>query len=108
MAALRSSIWTSITSAPSPATSCGIPAASTSAKATSICRTLAPVSDSIDKDDKCVAHLGDGKGVKKAKLQAGPGQVHHLMPSRGLQGNLYVLEWVPYGRVRKFAHAGVR
>jgi peptidylamidoglycolate lyase len=60
----------------------------------------------LDKDDNCVAKLGDGKGVDKAKLEieardkfATP---HALTVDS--KGNLYVLEWLPYGRVRKFTH----
>jgi hypothetical protein len=63
----------------------------------------------FDKDDKLVAHLGDGREAdgKTAKkdnqtdpaLFAAP---HALcLDSRG---DLYVLEWLPFGRPRKFKH----
>lgn len=60
----------------------------------------------LDKDDNCVAKLGDGKGADKAQFQAGNKdkfQTPHAMCVDS-KGSLYVLEWVPYGRVRKFAH----
>jgi peptidylamidoglycolate lyase len=63
----------------------------------------------IDKDDQCVARLGDGKGAKKEEFQAGNkdkfATPHALTVDS--KGNLYVLEWLPYGRVRKFAHTPV-
>jgi hypothetical protein len=63
----------------------------------------------FDKEDKLVAHLGDGREAdgKTAKkdnqtdptLFAAP---HALcLDSRG---DLYVLEWLPFGRPRKFKH----
>jgi hypothetical protein len=63
----------------------------------------------FDKDDKLVAHLGDGresdgKTARKDNqtdpaLFAAP---HALcLDSRG---DLYVLEWLPFGRPRKFKH----
>ena len=62
----------------------------------------------LDKDDKCVARLGDGRapGVKKEEFQTGNKDKfttpHALCVDS--KGSLYVLEWVPYGRVRKFTH----
>ncbi len=60
----------------------------------------------IDAKDQPVAVLGDGKGVKKDEFQTGhPDKFaapHALTVDS--HGDLYVLEWVPYGRVRKFAH----
>ncbi|HEY2572523.1 MAG TPA: hypothetical protein VGH65_00595 [Verrucomicrobiaceae bacterium] len=60
----------------------------------------------LDKNDKCVARLGDGKGVKKEEFEHGHrdkfATPHALTVDS--KGNLYVLEWLPYGRVRKFAH----
>ena len=60
----------------------------------------------IDKDDNCVARLGDGKGQKKEEFQTGLkdkfATPHALTVDS--KGNLYVLEWLPYGRVRKFTH----
>lgn len=58
----------------------------------------------IDRDDRPVATLGDGRGVPAAEFERGhPDKFttpHALTVDS--QGNLYVLEWVPYGRVRKF------
>lgn len=60
----------------------------------------------LDKDDNCVARLGDGKGVKKEEFEKG--QKDKFATPHALtvdsKGNLYVLEWLPYGRVRKFTH----
>ena len=60
----------------------------------------------IDANDQMVATLGDGKGVKAEEFEKGHpdkfSRPHALtLDSRG---DLYVLEWVPYGRVRKFKH----
>jgi hypothetical protein len=63
----------------------------------------------LDKDDNCVARLGDGKGVKKDEFQNGQKDkfaAPHAMCVDS-KGSLYVLEWVPYGRVRKFRHTPV-
>jgi len=63
----------------------------------------------LDKDDKLVATLGDGKGADKAQFEKGNKdkfQAPHALTVDS-KGNLYVLEWVPYGRVRKFAHTPV-
>jgi len=60
----------------------------------------------IDKDDNCVARLGDGRGAKKEDFEKGNkdkfATPHALTVDS--KGNLYVLEWLPYGRVRKFTH----
>lgn len=60
----------------------------------------------IDKDDQCVAKLGDGRGAKKEEFENGNKDKfttpHALCVDS--KGSLYVLEWVPYGRVRKFTH----
>lgn len=59
----------------------------------------------IDADDKVVARLGDGSGVKREELSAHPevfATPHAL--TLDSQGNLYVLEWLPDGRPRKFRH----
>jgi peptidylamidoglycolate lyase len=60
----------------------------------------------LDKDDNCVAKLGDGKGAKKEEFEAGQKDKFTAPHALALdsKGNLYILEWVPYGRVRKFAH----
>jgi peptidylamidoglycolate lyase len=56
----------------------------------------------IDADDKVVAHLGDGEKVK-ADLRATTPDVFSLPHALTLdsKGNLYVVEWVPFGRPRK-------
>ncbi|MGH9575903.1 MAG: hypothetical protein ACRD3R_00595, partial [Terriglobales bacterium] len=60
----------------------------------------------IDENDQPVARLGDGKGVKKEEFEAGhPDKFatpHALCVDS--KGDFYVLEWLPYGRVRKFKH----
>ncbi len=59
----------------------------------------------IDANDKPVAKLGDGRGQDKTAFEKGlPSmfQAPHALTVDS-KGNLYVLEWVPYGRVRKFA-----
>ena len=58
----------------------------------------------LDKDDRLVATLGDGKAVPKEKKDASPEFIAPHALTLDSRGNLYVLEWVPYGRVRKFAH----
>ena len=58
----------------------------------------------IDANDKPVAVLGDGKGIKPAEFEKGhPDKftAPHALTVDSV-GNMYVLEWVPYGRVRKF------
>jgi peptidylamidoglycolate lyase len=57
----------------------------------------------LDKDDKLVATLGDGKAVPKEEKDKRPEFIHPHALTLDSKGNLYVLEWVPYGRVRKFA-----
>ncbi len=57
----------------------------------------------IDADDKVVAHLGDAAGAKDADADKNPDKffkTHALTLSAA--GDLYVLEWLPTGRVRKF------
>lgn len=60
----------------------------------------------LDKNDKMVARLGDGRGVKKEEFENGHADKfatpHALCVDS--KGDLYVLEWLPYGRVRKFRH----
>lgn len=59
----------------------------------------------IDAQDKVVARLGDGTGIDKAKIEEHPGKFaapHALTVDS--HGDLFVLEWLPYGRVRKFKH----
>ena len=59
----------------------------------------------IDKDDQLVATLGDGKAVPKEEKDQRPEFIAPHALTLDSKGNLYVLEWVPYGRVRKFAKA---
>lgn len=60
----------------------------------------------LDKNDHCVARLGDGRGADKARFEKGNKDkftTPHAMCVDS-KGSLYILEWVPYGRVRKFTH----
>ena len=59
----------------------------------------------LDADDKVVALLGDGQGVKAAEIAKHPDKFatpHALTVASN--GDLYVIEWLPYGRPRKFKH----
>jgi len=59
----------------------------------------------IDAKDNVVARLGDGLGVNKDELDAHPeafATPHALTVDSA--GDLYVIEWLPYGRPRKFRH----
>ncbi len=59
----------------------------------------------IDAEDKIVARLGDGAGIKKDAIDSHPeafATPHALTVDS--QGNLYVIEWLPHGRPRKFRH----
>lgn len=59
----------------------------------------------IDENDKIVARLGDGAGVKGPELHTRPdvfGAPHALTVDS--RGDLYVVEWVDWGRPRKFRH----
>ena len=56
----------------------------------------------LDADDKVVAHLGD-KSVQEKELGSRPGKFgapHALTVASN--GDLYVIEWVSFGRPRKF------
>lgn len=55
----------------------------------------------IDADDKVVAHLGDGQGVKDAANQPDKFAAPHALTVAS-NGDLYVVEWVANGRPRKF------
>lgn len=70
----------------------------------------------LDKDDQPVARLGDGRTLKKEdfdrlKKEPSPDLAAHFATPHAMcvdsQGSLYILEWVPYGRVRKFKHTPV-
>jgi peptidylamidoglycolate lyase len=67
----------------------------------------------LDQNDQPVARLGDGRTLKKEdfdrlKKEPSPDLAAHFATPHALcvdsQGSLYILEWVPYGRVRKFKH----
>lgn len=61
----------------------------------------------IDADDKVVAHLGDGQGIKPAEIDKNPDKFalpHALTVASN--GDLYVVEWVGNGRPRKFKKVG--
>jgi peptidylamidoglycolate lyase len=59
----------------------------------------------MDADDKYVARLGDGADVKAADIQKHPDKfaASHALTVDS-RGDLYVIEWLPYGRPRKFRH----
>lgn len=57
----------------------------------------------LDAQDKIVARLGDGQGVPAAEIEGHPDKFaapHALTVASN--GDLYVLEWVPSGRPRRF------
>ena len=57
----------------------------------------------IDADDKFVAKMGDGQGVKEADIGNHPDKfVHPHALTVASNGDLYVVEWVGNGRARKF------
>jgi hypothetical protein len=59
----------------------------------------------IDADDKVVARLGDGAGTKAAEIRDHPDRFatpHALTVDS--RGDLYVVEWLDWGRPRKFRH----
>jgi hypothetical protein len=58
----------------------------------------------IDADDKVVARMGDGAGVKDAANQPDKFALPHALTVAS-NGDLYVIEWVPNGRPRKFKKA---
>jgi hypothetical protein len=60
----------------------------------------------IDANDKVVAQMGDGQGVKAAEIDKHPDKFatpHALTVASN--GDLYVVEWVGNGRPRKFKKA---
>ena len=59
----------------------------------------------IDAADQVMARIGDGSKVKKEELKDHPeafATPHALAVDS--RGDLYVVEWLPYGRPRKFRH----
>jgi peptidylamidoglycolate lyase len=57
----------------------------------------------LDADDKVLARLGDGQGIKTEEIQKHPDKFatpHALTVASN--GDLYVIEWVSFGRPRKF------
>jgi peptidylamidoglycolate lyase len=59
----------------------------------------------LDADDKVVARLGDGKGMKKEEISQHPEKfaTPHAMTVDS-RGDMYVVEWLDFGRPRKFRH----
>lgn len=58
----------------------------------------------FDENDKLVAHLGDGKGIDAKTIRSHPDKFatpHALTVDS--KGNLYVIEWLDWGRPRKFS-----
>lgn len=61
----------------------------------------------IDDKDKFVTHLGDGAGIPAADAEKHPDKfftTHALTLSS--KGDLFVVEWLPNGRVRKLKKSG--
>jgi len=59
----------------------------------------------FDDQDKVVAHLGDGQGIKAQDIKNHPDKFatpHALTVDS--RGDLYVVEWLDFGRPRKFRH----
>jgi hypothetical protein len=57
----------------------------------------------IDREDKAVAQLGDGKDKKDKDTNPGLFAAPHALTVDS-RGDLYVVEWVGFGRPRKFKH----
>jgi NHL repeat-containing protein len=57
----------------------------------------------LDAEDRVVAHLGDGAGVKKEDITPDKFATPHALTVDS-RGDLYVVEWLDYGRPRKFRH----
>ena len=57
----------------------------------------------LDADDKLVAHLGDGKGAADNKTNPALFCTPHALCVDS-HGDFYVVEWVDFGRPRKFKH----
>ncbi len=61
----------------------------------------------FDAEDKLVAHLGDGKGAADNKTNPALFAAPHAMCVDS-RGDFYVVEWVDFGRPRKFKHTPQR
>lgn len=57
----------------------------------------------MDADDKLVVHMGDGKDRKDSETNPGLFTHPHALTVDS-RGDLYVVEWIPTGRPRKFKH----
>lgn len=55
----------------------------------------------LDADDKVVARLGDGQGDMEAEKKPEKFKTPHALTVSST-GDLYVIEWLPFGRPRKF------
>lgn len=58
----------------------------------------------VDAGDQVLARLGDGADIKDKKLVTPDKFATPHALTVDAQGNLYVVEWLDYGRVRKFRH----
>jgi peptidylamidoglycolate lyase len=56
----------------------------------------------LDAEDKVVARLGDGQGAKDNQSRPDLFATPHAL-TLTTNGDLYVVEWLPFGRPRKFA-----
>ena len=60
----------------------------------------------LDADDQPVARLGDGQGIPPGEIEKHPGKFAHPHAlTLDSAGNLYILEWLPHGRVRIFVRS---
>jgi peptidylamidoglycolate lyase len=57
----------------------------------------------IDKNDQVLGQMGDGKGQKDNKTNPALFSAPHALTVDS-RGDLYVIEWVDFGRPRKFKH----
>jgi hypothetical protein len=57
----------------------------------------------LDADDRVAAHLGDGQGIKAAEIDRHPDKfaTPHAL-TLASNGDLYLVEWLPNGRARRF------
>jgi len=63
----------------------------------------------LDRDDRLVTHLGDGRSVNPTDGKATVAQTENTFQAPHAlcldsRGDLYVVEWLPYGRPRRFRH----